>query len=273
MKRVLNWTLFLLVAGCDAWPGTSTPLDRPLKEQKETTITCKLTPSPGQTNILVFGWPVPIDGIQGTYHYKLWLPEGYLADPQKRWPCLFITSSLGNASMGNMSAWLKSNGYIVVMLVEAQNGPWGPIIGNFLAAHDDAVQRVRIQEGRKFATGVSGGARASSVFVQIRPGFCGLILQGAGAAYDDSNGKYYVSDIEHNPALYVAMTMGDHDDNKAEIDAMRAALDASRFLALNFKGGHTEAPPQVFAGAIEWIEHQQKVQAAAKEPSHVRETK
>ena len=89
---------------------------------------------------------------------------------------MFIASPSGNASMGAMAERLKSGGYVVVMLVESKNGPWGPIVGNFLAAHDDVVQRVRIQEGLKFATGMSGGARASSVFVQARPGFAGLIL-------------------------------------------------------------------------------------------------
>jgi hypothetical protein len=274
MKQPLLWMLFLYFAGCGRWPSTPTPLDLPLQERKETTITCKLTEAPRYMDVPVFDSSMRGKAVTGTYHYKLWLPKGYLADPKQRWPCLFIASAEGNASMGNMAAWLMSNDYVVVMLVESKNGPWEPIIGNFLAAHDDVVQRVRIQEGRKVATGVSGGARASSVFVQIRPGFSGLILQGAGAAYDAGGEHYCLAGIQTNPALNVAMTMGRDDSNRREITEMSAALDASRFLVLDFNGGHTWAPPQVFQQAIEWIEHRIHAERppAAKAGEPVRET-
>jgi len=157
--------------------------------------------------------------------------------------------------MGNMASWLKTHSYVVVMLVESQNGPWSPIIGNFLAAHDDVVQRVRIQEGRKFATGVSGGARASSVFVQLRPGFSGLILQGAGVAYK-TNGVYLVSGLRRAPPIYVAMTMGDHDQNRDEVEKMRRWIGPTRFQSFDFAGGHTWAPQDVFERAMAWMEDQ-----------------
>ena len=97
--------------------------------------------------------------------------------------------------MGTMQGYLKANGFVVVMLLDAKNGPWEPIVGNFLAAHDDVVKRVRIEEGKKYATGMSGGGRASSVFVQIRPGFCGLVTQGAGASFDGKN-DYQIAGIK-----------------------------------------------------------------------------
>src|SRR4051794_5358417 len=157
-----------------------TPLNQPLPEESETTITCELAEAPRANQVPVFDTQKQAEDAKGTYHYKLWLPKGYNADATRRWPCMFIMSAGGNASMGLMAAWLKANGFVVVTLAEARNGPWEPIVGNFLAAHDDVTKRVRIAEGRKFATGESGGARGSSVFVQLRPGFTGLILQGAG---------------------------------------------------------------------------------------------
>jgi hypothetical protein len=168
---------------------------------------------------------------------------------------MFIASAGGNASMGNMARWLKANRYIVVMLVESKNGPWAPIVGNFLAAHDDAVRRVRIQEGLKFATGMSGGARASSIFVQIRPGFSGLILQGAGGSFD-SKANYQFAGLKRNSAMVVAMTMGEKDNNKSEVARVKAALGSMKFLPLLFDGGHTWAPQAVFEEAIAWIEQQ-----------------
>ena len=230
----------------------TTPMNELVPEEKETTIVCELTRAPKYTEIPVFNSPREAEATKGTYHYKLWLPKGYRENEQKRWPCIFIMSPGGNASMGNMQSYLKSHGFVVVMLVEAKNGPWEPIVGNFLAAHDDVLKRVRVQEGKKYATGMSGGARGSSVFVQSRPGFCGLILQGAGASFDEKN-NYNVAGIKRSPGLYVAVTMGATDNNKTEVDRMKEALDSTRFAAFDFSGGHIWAPAEVFEKAISWI--------------------
>ena len=241
-----------LLAGCliaSAVFGQS----EPLREESELTIECELPEAPRRSDVPVFNSTKDCEAAKGTYHYKLWLPRGYLASGQRRWPCMFIADPGGNASFGEMGAWLQSHGYVVVMLVESKNGPWPPIIGNFLAAHDDVVKRVRIQEGLKFATGMSGGARACAVFVQLRPGFSGLVLQGAGLAYGDNN-QYHASGLKRIPGLLVAMTMGDSDSNHGELTRTKAALGSSGFLAVEFKGGHIWAPPDMFARAMDWIE-------------------
>ena len=232
-----------------------TPLTEPLVEQKEMTITCALTKAPKCSEVPVLDNAKECDATKGVYHYKLWIPAGYNADAKKTWPCLFISSASGKANMGHMAEWLKANGYIVVMLVEAKNGPWEPIIGNFLAAHDDVVNRVRIQEGLKLATGQSGGARASSVYVQIRPGFGGVILQSAGAAFDDK-GIYQINKLRSNHGIVVAMIMGEKDKNKPEVERMKKLINASCFMAFPFDGGHTWAPAETFEKAITWVEQQ-----------------
>jgi len=252
MKRdhPLWWMLVgLLALSC----GRTATDERQLVEQKEITITCELTQAPKWSDVPVFESASDCVAATGTYHYVLWLPHGYLADTQRRWPCMFIADALGQAKMGSMAACLKAKGYIVVMLVESRNGPWPPIVGNFLAAHDDVVRRVRIQEGQKFATGVSGGARASSVFVQLRPGFSGLILQGAGLAYK-SNRTYVVAGLQRAPPIYVAMTMGDRDNNGQELEVVRRWVGGARFQSFDFHGGHGWAPPDVFERAMAWVE-------------------
>lgn len=229
-----------------------TPLTEPLGEEKEITITCELTEAPKRNEIVVFESAKQGEAAKGVYNYKLWLPKGYLAEPQKRFPCMFIMSAGGNAAMGNMAEYLKTNGFVVVMLVEAKNGQWEPIVGNFLAAHDDVIKRVRVDLDRRFATGMSGGARGSSVFVQARPGFAGLILQGAGLAYDEKS-AYHSSKIKRDSKLRVAMTMGDSDSNKSEMERTGSELSRSRFRVFEFKGGHVWAPPEVFAEAMAWV--------------------
>ena len=250
--KFLALTIGLLSCAVMSLPAETTPLTEALVEQKEITIACELTqaPRPFEAQVLNAG---ECERTLGTYHYKLWLPPGYLADTKKRWPCLFITSPNGKANMGKFAPWLKANGYIVVMLVESKNGPWEPIIGNFLAAHDDVVRRVRVQEGLKVATGFSGGARASSLFVQMRPGFSGLFLQGAGGA-SDAKGRYCVNGIGQNPSLYVAMAVGNLDKNNTEVARMKSIISPARFLSLSFDGGHAWVKPEVFEQAMQWIE-------------------
>ncbi len=253
MQQVLAAALCLWCAALGAHAVT-TPLITPLEEQKEILITCELTQAPKRAEVPVLS-AKDCDAVKGTYHYKLWLPAGYLADKQKAWPCLFIASPGGKAGMGQMATWLKASGYVAIMLVESKNGPWAPIAGNFLAAHDDVVKRVRIQEGLKLATGMSGGARAASLFVQMRPGFSGLVLQAAGGAFDDK-GQYHVSKLKGSPGVCVAMTMGDKDSNKGEVARMKAAVGASRFNAFPFEGAHGWAPQETFENAINWVEQQ-----------------
>ena len=233
--------------------GATTPLTTPLVEETEIPITCELTKAPTISETRIFKSPQEAKTATGVWHYKLWLPKGYLAQALKKWPCMFIMSPGGDADMGAMADHLKSKGYVVVLLVDAKNGPWGPVVGNFLAAHDDVIKRVRIEEGHKFATGHSGGARGSSLFVQARPGFGGVILQSAGPASTATG--YDVSGMQRNGKLYVAMTMGNTDSNHSELDRTKAAFNnPARFRAVEFPGGHEWAPKEVFEQAIGWIE-------------------
>lgn len=211
-----------------------TPFNAPLPESAETLITCQLAKAATTAETRIFDAPKDADSAKGTWHYKLWMPTGYAAAPLKKWLIMFIMSAGGNAGMGAMADHLKAKGYVVVMLADSKNGPWGPVIGNFLAAHDDVIKRVRIDETKKFATGQSGGARGSSLFVQTRPGFAGLILQATGLA--SVRGAYDVQGIRSNPRLYVVMMMGDTDQNKDEVERTKVAISApARFQTFPFK--------------------------------------
>jgi predicted esterase len=248
---------FALVAVLAATPvlgaGEVTPLNANIREGTELFVTCALTEAPRLVDIPVFRTPVAAEEAKGIYHYRLWVPPGYLAQPARRWPCVFIASPGGNARMGNMAERLKAGGYIVVMLVESRNGPWQPTIGNFLAAHDDVTKRLRVDEQHKIATGFSGGARAASIFVQIRSGFCGLIMQSEGVALNDAT-TYFTEGLLRNRSVFIAMTMGRADPRMSELRQMTTRLDPARFLFLNFPGAHQWAPADTFGQALSWVE-------------------
>jgi hypothetical protein len=66
---------------------TPTPLTEALKHGTETRITC------------AFKGTGKLAAMSGTYHYKLWVPEGYSADPKKTWKTIFIADPNGKAKL------------------------------------------------------------------------------------------------------------------------------------------------------------------------------
>jgi hypothetical protein len=240
MKHIL-WAA-IVAFGATLAVRAVTPLDAPLPEGQITTIECEYT---GNDSVPGIG-----AADRGIYHYKVYVPTGYASEPTRRYPCLFIMSPGGNAGMGRASARLKRAGWIVVMAVEARNGPWGPIMGNLCAAHDDAIKRLRIAEGQKFATGFSGGARGSSTLVYLRRGFAGLWLQGAGlAAYDN---RQYLKLPRNGLAVYA--TLGSWDSNLPELARVREMFSTFGFEI--FDAGHAMPPVEVADRAVDWLEEQ-----------------
>lgn len=191
----------------------------------------------------------------GKYHYQVYLPKGYYQDKKRYYPSLFIASPGGNADMGNVEKIMAERKWIVIMLVESQNNsPQGVAEGNFIAAHDDAVKRFRLQEGMKFTTGLSGGARRQSLNAGLRPGFAGIILQGAGFIQDGITHGYYMETVKQNPNIGVYGIFGTGDPNRVEIGIIDGMLpeDTPRCFA-RFKGGHEWAPPERMEEAIDWV--------------------
>lgn len=186
------------------------------------------------------------------FHYDIYLPAGYNESEDQRYPVIFIASPGGNARMGSMERALVEQGeWIVVMLVESRNGTtdW---VHNFGAAHDDVVHRFRVLEDAKFATGMSGGARAASAYPLIRPGFRGIIVQAAGFVWGtDFDSRRYSRYPSH---IAVAATFGDNDSNLRERLSIRRRLnpESSRRVDI-FRGGHTWAPGDVFGESLDWV--------------------
>jgi hypothetical protein len=197
---------------------------------------------------------------KGVYHYKVYLPRGYYQDSELRYPCYFIASPGGNAGLHNVSETSRE-GRIFIMLVESKNSVDNKICNsNFLAAHDDAVKRFRIQEGMKFTTGFSGGARCASFIAGMRPGFSGIILQGAGFCWFTSRKEkglnaYYYGTVEQDKDICVYALFGSHDSNIVEIDYLKSSFPRhTRREIVIFEGKHEWAPKECLDQAIAWVE-------------------
>ena len=232
--------LLLMAAGARA---ELTPIDAELKEDAITRITVEYD-----------GRPIsPAKGVTFTppkaeYHYDLFIPKGYNDEPEARFPCVFIASASGNAKLGGLSNRVKRERFIAVMLVESKNGPWEPIVGNFCAAHDDVIKRVRIAEEFKYMTGQSGGARATTLCTTLRSGFIGICLQAAG------NWSAWTC-VQTNPSMAVCLTMGVNDKNQSEVPKLtRTIPPKTPFRIIYFNGGHAWAPQDQLDMAFDWLE-------------------
>ena len=240
MKRL---ALLLALLPCIA---ATTPADAPLPEDQITTVEVDYAGGPVRAGNAV----QPTE--PGTYHYKVYVPKGYAAGRDRTYQTLFVFSPGGDAGMTSAEDRLKREGWIVVMLVESKNGPWEPIAANFVAAHDDVTKRLRVAEGMKFAVGFSGGARAASV----RPGFAGVICQGAGFWSVTPTSPYDMNAYRLNPRLCVAIMFGDADGNKMEIPFLSSTMPpSSPFRVSFFKGGHDWAPADQMNDALDWMEN------------------
>ena len=204
-----------------------------------TTIAC-LSPYGARQNVPE--WP-----RDGVFHYRLFLPSDYHEQPTRQYPLMFIASPGGEARMGHMAERLTRDRWVVAMLSESRNRSvlWHP---NFLAAYNDVLKRVRVHPEMLFCTGFSGGARVCSRYPSLRPGFQGLVLQGAGYS-----GPAWVL-TRSNARVTVYGLFGAQDPNRREAHRIRRRLPLhTRSLVEIWDGGHEWAPSHAFERALDWV--------------------
>lgn len=241
LAKHLPWlliTIVLLLADPLA-AERPTPLTAVLPAGEVSTIAC-LSPYGARQNVP--DWPR--DGI---FHYRLYLPGDYHEQPGRQYPLMFIASPGGEARMGHMAERLTRDRWVVAMLAESRNRSvlWYP---NFIAAYSDVLKRVRVHPGMLFCTGFSGGARVCSRYPGIRPGFQGLILQGAGYS-----GPAWVL-TRSNARITVYGLFGAQDPNRREARRIRRRLPLhTRSLVEIWDGGHDWAPSRAFDRALHWV--------------------
>lgn len=228
----------------------TTPIDAEIPEQTSTEIACKAVP---QMLPRRFAGMVKLASFAGIYHYTVYLPAGYNTDTDRQYPCIFVASPGGNAKVRIVKDFVDANKWIAIMLVESKNGPWTPIFADFLASHDDAVKRLRIIEGMKFATGMSGGGLASNYFVRMRKGFGGIIFHcNPSADYQTIAragiliyGLYGTGDFNNKNVVSIIEKVAKHNPQIARVKL--------------FEGKHSWAPREDMAEALAWMQKQSLV--------------
>jgi hypothetical protein len=235
-----GWLVVLAMMVRPAWAEV-TPLDTPLADDKITQITCEYK---GQEQVFIGEANMPAQ--PGTYHYKVYIPPGYndAANAKRQYPCLFVCSGSGNPSLRDMQDWVRRNRWIVVLVSDAKNGPWPPIFGAFLGAHDDAVKRLRVSENLKFAMGASGGAAMTGYGITVRRGFVAW-LPFIGSA-PSSKAKQMRGLVVHG-----VFGRGDKGAHAAYIRGFIREFQHLQFSWTSHAGGHTWGGVPMVSGALE----------------------
>ncbi|MEM7583061.1 MAG: hypothetical protein AAF560_06750 [Acidobacteriota bacterium] len=189
--------------------------------------------------------------------YALYLPEGYTAGSELRWPILFVLDprSQGRQAAERFKPAAERFGYILVSSNSTRSdladGTPDPNPGAMVALFRDAMTRFAADEKRVYLTGFSGTARyAWSVGFGL-PGKiagvigCGGALPGPFEPWRDVTFAYFG-------------TAGETDFNHHEMQLLDRDLDATdvahRFTY--FPGGHEWATPEVLVEALGWMEVQ-----------------
>jgi hypothetical protein len=183
--------------------------------------------------------------------YALYLPSNF--SPDRKWPIVYIfdPAARGPLAVDTLRAAAEKFDYILAASNNSRNGPLGGSGEAANAVWVDTHKKLPIDEHRRYAAGLSGGARvAVGVALACRDCMAGVIANSAG----------FPSGLGPTPDMKFVFfgAVGDSDFNYPEFATLRGKLrDAgSRFRIRVFHGDHGWAPPEVWLEALNWLDLQ-----------------
>jgi predicted esterase len=180
--------------------------------------------------------------------YALYLPSNYT--PDRKWPVLyaFDPGARGRVPVERFKDAAEKYGWIVLGSNNSRNGPWNVVVNAWNAMLTDTHQRFAIDDGRSYATGFSGGARAA---VRVAVGckcIAGVIANGAG----------FPADLAPSPQMHFVFfgAAGVDDFNYPELQSLQEPLTKAGIShrVQTFEGRHEWPPVAVATAAVEWME-------------------
>ena len=200
------------------------------------------TASPRPTGQVVASVTCLADPAQS---YALYLPSRYTADCA--WPILyaFDPGARGRDPVKLFRAAAERLGYIVACSNNARNGPLPPALAAGNAVWRDTHRRFKIDGGRVYATGFSGGAGLAVIFASR----CGTgVIACAGALQPE-----YVEGIANGCAWISVAGICDYnyDFNRAIVKRLSERGVVARFAG--FEGTHQWPPEEIATLALEFI--------------------
>jgi len=121
---------------------------------------------------------------------------------------------------------------------------------------DDVARQVPIDRSKIIATGLSGGAMGSHIFVYNFPTVISAIILNTGMMH-----RYYYDYKDRIPRGKIAAFLASPTDFRyGEMKQDKALLDSLgwRTTWIEFQGGHTFAPQSAYEEAAKWVDEQLK---------------
>ncbi len=210
----------------------------------------------GNTRVVCFDDP--------TQSYELYIPP--TAPTQSPSPILYCFDPGGNGKsvLLSLASMALEQGWIIAASNNSRNGPWADIFVAQDAVMRDTEHRLNLHPTRRFATGFSGGARASLALAFRYPEkLCGVLCLGAGWP---SNTWLEPSDDR----LVVYMIIGTSDsNNEYDIPRTEGILGdyGIRCTVQEWNAGHTFPPQHMLATACRWLETHAEIDPNAGLPT------
>ena len=183
--------------------------------------------------------------------YSLYLPSTFSAT--RKWPIVFMfdPAARGQIAVETVRAAAEKFGYIVVGSNNSRNGLLGGSAEAIRAVWMDAQARFPVDEHRRYAAGMSGGARvAAGMALGCGDCLAGVISNAAGFPGEATPSR----DMKF--AYFAAV--GTADFNYPEMAGLRKKLESAgaRYRIRVFEGDHGYAPAEVWMEALEWMDIQ-----------------
>jgi hypothetical protein len=189
------------------------------------------------------------------HSYELYVPPTYDADTPH--PILYIFSPDGNGKNFLLRIWpaAEKTGWILAASNNSRNGPWATIFEAQDVMLADTENRLNLHPTQRYATGFSGGARASLALAFRHPGkVAGVMAMGAGWPIN--------TDLQvTTPNLAVYILIGREDSNRRHdipdtIRKLRAA--GLNVNTVQYPGGHAAPSPAFMADGLQWLARNSK---------------
>ncbi len=145
MRRTCLCAFLALAAGVSR--SAVTPMDTPLPEGEWTEIECEYS-RPRRNVSTQEG-----EAAEGIYRYGVYVPKGYQSN-NMQYACIFVTGGLKKgADASILPGRVKVEGWVIIALHDAMGRDIAVAHAAIMATYDDAVKRLRIRGGFKFAVG------------------------------------------------------------------------------------------------------------------------
>jgi predicted esterase len=189
--------------------------------------------------------------IQDKGNYLIYTPAGM--EPGKTYPLVFALSPSADAQ-ALITAWAQvaeKHKWIVAASKTFKNGQdFLPSLSQVASQLNDVEKNFPINKNRVIFSGISGGGMASHAFSKFYPGRVSAIVINTGMMAEGSKTADYP---QRKLAVFLASPT---DFRYNEMKRDNQFLQSRRWKTkwMEFSGGHTMAPLEVYAQAADWLE-------------------